>query len=79
MASESKNTAPDLCCLQDAKNMTLLVTALALIIAEGKTADEINLLANLYNGVSAQLGIIASYNCVGNSTKSSVQNASSYS
>ena len=29
-------------CLQDAKNMTLTVTAIAIVLAEGKSEDEIN-------------------------------------
>lgn len=50
-------------CLQDAKNMTLTVTAIAIVLAEGKSEDEINLMANIFNGIGAQLDILASFHC----------------
>lgn len=53
----------NLSCLSEARSMTLAVTAFAIILAEGRTVDEIALLSNLFNGVSAQLGILASFDC----------------
>lgn len=53
----------NLSCLSEARSMALAVTALAIILAEGRTVDEIALLANLFNGVSAQLDILASFDC----------------
>lgn len=53
----------NLSCITEARSMTLMVTALAILLAEGRTVDEIALLANLLSGVSAQLDILASYDC----------------
>lgn len=50
-------------CRQDARNMTLAVTALAIMLSEGKTTEEINIMANIFNGIGAQLDILAAYNC----------------